>query len=98
MGKASRSILDAINDTVPEKDKISITENRGSHAIASAINFIGFIKENYSPEKSEELIKRFINAVRTEDPKKFYRGIQHIKENTELSGKSKPNEIIIDKN
>jgi len=83
MGKLSKSILDAISSSIPEKDKLSITENRGSHAIASAINFIHFLKENYSENESEELIKRFINAVRTDDPKKFYRGVQHIKESVE---------------
>jgi hypothetical protein len=80
MGKSTRSILDAISSSVPDKDKVLVTENRGSHALASAINFIHFLQENYTQEESEELIKRFINAVRTDDPKKFYRGLTHIKE------------------
>lgn len=89
MTKLNKSILDAISSTIPEKDKISITENRGSHAIASAINFIHFLKENYSADESEELIKRFINAVRTDDPKKFYRGVEHIKESVDSTQKPK---------
>jgi hypothetical protein len=99
MGRISRSILDAINDTIPEKDKMLVTENRGSHAMASAINFIHFLQENYSKEESDELIKRFVNAVRTDDPKKFYRGLTHLKETTENKEKDlKPNvkEIIIE--
>jgi hypothetical protein len=95
MGKISRSILDAINDTIPEKDKMLITETRSSHAMASAINFIHFLQENYSKEESEELIKRFVNAVRTDDPKKFYRGLNHIKENKKEL-KTKDTEIIIE--
>jgi hypothetical protein len=85
MGKTTRSILDVINNSIPEKDKVHITENRGSHALASAINFLHFLKENYSEEDAAELTKRFINAVKTDDVKKFYRGLQHIKEGTELS-------------
>jgi hypothetical protein len=99
MGKISRSILDAINDTIPEKDKMLVTENRGSHAMASAINFIHFLQENYSKEESDELIKRFVNAVRTDDPKKFYRGLTHLKESKETKEKDvKPavKEIIIE--
>jgi len=83
MGKISRSILDAINNAVPDKDKVSITESRASHCMASAINFLHFLKENYSAEEASELSKRFINAIKTDDPKKFYRGIEHIKENTD---------------
>jgi hypothetical protein len=99
MGKISRSILDAINDTVPEKDKLLITENRGSHAMASAINFIHFLQENYSKEEAEELVKRFVNSIKTDDPKKFYRGLNHIKENKqnqEKDLKQSNKEIIIE--
>lgn len=95
MGKMSRSILDAINDTVPEKDKMFITENRGSHAMASAINFIHFIQENYTKEESDELVKRFVNSIRTDDPKKFYRGLNHLKENKQ-NLKTAAKEIIVE--
>jgi len=80
-----KSILDAISSTIPEKDKLNVTENRGSHALASGINYINFLKENFSEDESQELIKRFLNAIRTEDPKKFYRGIEHIREQTDNS-------------
>lgn len=84
VGSISKSILNSINNSIPEKDKFLVTESRGSHAMASAINFIHMLKENYPLEESEELIKRFINAVRTDDPKKFYRGIEHLKEKSKI--------------
>lgn len=77
--KISNSLLDSINLSLPERDKFQITESRGSHVISSSINFIQMIKENYSEEDANELIKRFINAVRTNDPRKFYRGLSHLK-------------------
>jgi len=93
MTKLNKSILDAISSTIPEKDKLNVTENRGSHAIASAVNFIHFLKENYSEEESAELIKRFINSVKTDSPEKFYRGLQHIKEGKTLDKKTDRTEL-----
>ena len=80
MADMGKSLLETIVDTLPERDKFLITESRGSHAIASAINFINMLKENFPHDQSEDLIKRFINAIRTDDPKKFYRGLKHLSE------------------
>lgn len=74
------SLLESLINTVPEKDKLSVIESRSQHVLASSINFIKFLKENFTNEESEELIKRFINSIRTEDPKKFQRGLTHLKE------------------
>lgn len=83
MTALSKSLLTQILNPLPEKEKTKMTETRGSHAIAAGINFINLLKENYSQEESEALIKRFVNAIRTEDPKKFFRGIHHIQEKIE---------------
>lgn len=84
MGKISKSILDAISSSIPDKDKVSVTENRASHSMASAINLLHFLKENYSAEEAEELTKRFLNAIRTESPDKFYRGLKKLKEQNQV--------------
>ena len=90
MGRLSKTILNQINNSIPEKDKFFVTENRGSHAMASAINFLGMIRENFSAEQADELTKRFINAIKTQDPRKFYRGLTHFKELHEGKNPTEP--------
>lgn len=80
MAEFSKSILDVINNTLPERDKFLVTESRGSHIIASASNFVNMIRENFSEQEADDLVKRLINSIRTNDPAKFNRGLKHIKE------------------
>ena len=77
--RLSETLLTQITGEISVKDKLAMTETRGNHAMSAGLNFIGFIKENYSPEEAEELTKRFVNAIRTNSPEKFYRGVNHLK-------------------
>jgi hypothetical protein len=38
------------------------------------------VKEQFNEEESAELERRFLNAIRTGDPRKFRRGVQKIQE------------------
>ena len=46
-----------------------MTNTRASHAISAALNVINLLRENYTEEQAAELEKRFINSIRTNDPK-----------------------------
>jgi hypothetical protein len=60
-----------------------LVESRAEHIIASVINLIHLIQESYSQEHAADLNKRLINAIRTEDIRKFTRGMRRIKEQVE---------------
>ena len=80
MKKRTRSILDELNNLHLHKDKESLIESTGNNLIQSTINLFNRINEQYDSESALELERRFINSIRTGDPKKFKRGIEKIKE------------------
>lgn len=80
MRKSTRSILTELSDLGISRNKDLVIESRGSNLIESAINLITLIREHYDLETSAELERRFINAIRTQEPAKFKRGIKKIME------------------
>lgn len=81
MRKSTRSILTELTDLGISRDKDRVIESRGTNLIESAINLVNLIKEHYDLETAAELERRFINAIRTQEPSKFKRGIKKIQEN-----------------
>lgn len=90
MKKRTRSILEELNNLGHRRNTESLIETRGSNIIESSINLIQLIRQEFSPEEAGELERRFLNAIRCEDPKKFKRGIAKISE----SRKTAQNDII----
>jgi hypothetical protein len=82
----TRSILQELNEMAAVRDKDSIVESRATNIINSAINLIESLKNYYTPEQADELERRFINAIKGQDPAKFTRGVRKITE----SRKQKP--------
>ncbi|RZD42721.1 MAG: hypothetical protein CXT73_02450 [Methanobacteriota archaeon] len=80
MEKQTKSILEEINSIVPRKDKNMIVESRADHVITSVINLVHLIKETYSEEDAQDLTKRLFNSIKTEDPRKFNRGMNRVKD------------------
>jgi hypothetical protein len=80
MKKKTRSILEELSSIGNKRNNELLIENRGSNIIQSAINLLSLVRENFSPEESDELERRFLNAIRTGDPRKFKRGIIKIQE------------------
>jgi hypothetical protein len=76
--KKTRSILEELDSLRLQKDKENVTETRANHIIMGAINLINFIKENYNPEHADELERRLINSIRSQDSSKFSRGLKRI--------------------
>ena len=80
MRKSTRSILQGLSDISLDRDTEHVIESRGSNIIASAINLLELIRENYDLETAAELERRFINSIKSGDNNKFKRGIKRIQE------------------
>jgi hypothetical protein len=75
MKKKTKSILEEINAMSPKRDKRQIIESNAQQVIVTAINLINLINETYDEETALDLNKRLLNSIRTQDQKKFTRGI-----------------------
>jgi hypothetical protein len=80
MRKKTRSVLEEIDSILPDRDKSHVIESRANHIISSAINLINLMYESFDEDVAKDLEKRFLNSVRTQDGKKFVRGIRKIDE------------------
>jgi len=77
MKKRTRGILQELNNLGRSNSDLLI-ESTGSNIIQSAINLRNRISETYDETTSSELERRFINAIKTGDPRKFKRAMNRI--------------------
>jgi predicted amino acid-binding ACT domain protein len=80
MKRRTRSILEELNSLGNSRNTELLIENRGANIIESAINLMTLIKQQFNEEESAELERRFLNAIRTADARKFKRGVLKIQE------------------
>lgn len=78
MKKRTRSILEELNNLGRAKDIDLLIETTGSNLIESAINLLNRISNTYDAETAGELERRFVNSIKSGDPRKFKRGISKI--------------------
>jgi len=78
MKKRTRSILEELNNLTLSDTKDHLIESSGSNIIESAINLLNKISNTYDADTAGELERRFINSIRSGDPRKFKRGIQKV--------------------
>ena len=83
----TRSILQELNEIAEVRHKEALFESRATNIINSAINLLESIHKNYDAETADELERRFINAIKGQDPAKFNRGIRKITESKKQSKK-----------
>ena len=76
MQKHTKSILDELNDLYIVRDKNHVIETRGRNVIQSAIHLFEQIEKLYNFEDSEDLQRKFVNAIRTRDIHKFSRSLR----------------------
>ena len=81
MKKRTRSILQELNNLGLSKSNDHLIEARANNIIESAINLLNRINEQYDEITASELERRFLNSIRTGDPRKFKRSIDKIIEN-----------------
>jgi len=78
MKKRTRSILEELNNLDRSKNNDFLIETTGSNIIESAINLLNKITNTYDSDTAGELERRFLNSIRSGDPRKFKRGIQKV--------------------
>jgi hypothetical protein len=78
MKHSTKSLLEEINSIGTHHDNVYLIENTASNVIASAVNLISLINETYDADVAHDLTKRLINSIKTQDPKKFHRGVRKI--------------------
>jgi hypothetical protein len=87
MKKRTRSILEELNNLDRARNNDHLIETTGSNIIESAINLLNKISNTYDETTAGELERRFLNSIKSGDPRKFKRSIQKVIE-------SKKNDII----
>lgn len=85
MQRKTKSLLEELTEFAAKKDKEQFIETRANHIIDSAINLLGLIRENFSPDDAYELERRFLNSIRCADSAKFARGIRKIRDSKETA-------------
>lgn len=78
MRKRTRSILEELNNLGRAKDNDLLIETSGTNIIESAINLLNRISNTYDETTAGELERRFLNSIRTGDPRKFRRSMNRI--------------------
>jgi len=78
MKKRTRSILEELNNFGATYSSDKQIETSANNIIESSINLLNRIANSYDDVTAGELERRFINSIRSGDPKKFKRGIQKI--------------------
>lgn len=84
MKKSTRSILEELNEISLIRNKDHLIETKGVNLVASAINLLKLIRENYDLETATELERRFLNAIRSGDSDKFKRGMGKVHESRKV--------------
>lgn len=80
MKKRTRSILEELNKMARAKDNDLFIESTGNNIIESAINLINRINSTYDETTAGELERRFLNSIKSGDPRKFKRGVYKVME------------------
>jgi len=78
MKKRTRSILEELNNLHRSKDDDLLIETTANNIIESAINLLNRINSTYDDVTASELERRFLNSIKSGDPKKFKRGVDKI--------------------
>jgi len=76
----TRSILQELNEIAEVRNTDVLIESRAANIINSAINLLESIHKHYDADSADELERRFINAIKGQDPNKFTRGVRRIAE------------------
>ena len=78
MKKRTRGILEELSSLGNKDYSDEFIQTKGGNIIESAINLLSKIHENYDEKTAIDLERRFINAIRGNNPRKFKSGIDKI--------------------
>lgn len=74
-----KSLFEELNSIAVSRDKERMVEQKGENLIASAINLMEYIDTNFDKDVADDLKKRLVNSIKSQDPRKFKRGIDSAK-------------------
>lgn len=80
MRKRTRGILEELNSIGRKNHSEEWLGTTGQNIIESSINLLSKIHELYDEETAVDLERRFINSIRSGNPKKYKTGIDKIVE------------------
>lgn len=69
-----------IQSLAPARDPDAFVDDRAKHAFAAARKLFEVIERTYSEEDAADLVKRFVNALKSGDYRKFDRGMRRLME------------------
>jgi len=78
MKKRTRSILEELNNLDRARNNDYLIETTANNIIESAINLLNRIGNTYDENTAGELERRFLNSIKSGDPRKFKRGITKV--------------------
>ena len=87
MKKRTRSILQELNNLDRARDNDYLIETTANNIIESAINLLNRIGNTYDENTAGELERRFLNSIKSGDPRKFKRGITKVIESKKNNDK-----------
>jgi len=78
MRKRTRSILEELNSVYGKRDNDRFIDSTANNIIESSINLLSRIHSVYDIETASELERRFLNSIKSGDPRKFRRAMTRI--------------------
>ncbi len=75
MDRKFTSLLEELS-SAPIRNKEQFIEHRAEQAIAAIQNLRKLLRESFTEDAAADLDKRLINAIKTDDPEKFRRGLR----------------------
>jgi len=78
MKKRTRSILEELNTVHGSRDKDYLINATANNIIESSINLLSRIHSSYDVDTASELERRFLNSIKSGDPRKFKRSMNRI--------------------
>lgn len=78
MKKRTRGILEELSSVGRKDYSDEFIQTTGSNIIESAINLLSKIHETYPADAALDLERRFLNAIRSNNPRKFKTGVDKI--------------------
>lgn len=79
MQRQTKSLLEELEELGKNRDTVHIIENRGNNIIASAINLLEMIRNNFSEQEADLLEKRLLSAIKNKDQSKFSKHVRKAK-------------------
>jgi cation transport ATPase len=79
MTRNRKSLFEELNSLAMTGEKDRLIEQKGEHIITGAINLIEYIQREYDEETANDLVKRLVNSIKSQDPRKFKRGCGSLK-------------------